>query len=130
MEKGTYLLIEDQDVDIMIVEKMMGRIRPGLKAIVVRNGKSALDKLKEILSGNKEDFPGFIFLDLIMPLFDGFQFLDAYYREIYPIAPDLSVVVLSSSVHEKDKKKCLGYPFVKEYLLKPFNTNAFEELGV
>lgn len=124
----TYLIIDDDDIDKMIVQRMMQRVRPGLEQREMADGKEALSYLEDCLK--ERDVPRFILLDLVMPLWDGFMFLERYMERIYPSIPDVPIVILSSSVHGRDREKCLEYPFVKEYMLKPFSKDAFMELNI
>jgi len=127
-QNNHYLIIEDDHIDKMIAERMIERIHPEIEQRGTSDGEEAISYLRKCLEGN--NVPRFILVDLIMPLSDGFQFLERYNSELYPKMPEVPVLILSSSIHERDKKKCLGYPFVKEYMLKPFDSKLFKELEI
>ncbi|PKG44305.1 response regulator, partial [Psychroflexus sp. MES1-P1E] len=70
----------------------------GFNAITaVTDGKQALDSLK------KEDCPDLVFLDLNMPVLDGFSFLTQAEKEI--LCMQMNVVILTSSTRQKDKDR-------------------------
>jgi len=123
-----YLIIDDDEIDKMIAERMIERIHPKIEQRGTMDGEQAISYLRKCTEENS--IPKFILLDLIMPMSDGFQFLERYSSELYPKMPDVPVVILSSSIHERDKKKCLGYSFVREYMLKPFDSRLFKELEI
>jgi len=73
--------------------------------------------------------PNFILLDLVMPLMDGFDFLEVYERDIQPHLSEPKIIVLTSSIHAIDQKKAAKYQCVKAYMVKPFNLKEFINIG-
>ncbi|MFD2553056.1 response regulator [Sphingobacterium tabacisoli] len=57
-----------------------------------------------------------IFLDLNMPLVDGWQVLDELRNEN---AKNIFVVIITSSIDPKDKKRAERYPMVIDFIVKP-----------
>lgn len=57
-----------------------------------------------------------IFLDLNMPLVDGWQVLDKLKAEN---AKNLFVVIITSSIDPKDRKRAENYPMVIDFMVKP-----------
>ena len=127
MSENYYLLIEDEPIDALIASSLLKRLHPSLTCKNLKDGKEALEYLKGL---SKKEMPLFILLDLIMPIYDGFDFLEDYQRDIYRKFPDLAVMILSSSVHKRDMAICDRYPFVKEYLIKPLDTKIFDSVGI
>ena len=60
-----------------------------------------------------------LFLDLSMPLMDGWQLLEALQK--LEMVDNIHVVILTSSPDTKDRLKAFTYPQVIEYLEKPLN---------
>src|SRR5690606_34954928 len=81
------------------------------------NGKEALDLLNGYLSGSNA-VPDVIFLDLNMPIMDGFAFLEAFKRVNIPNKEMVSIVIVTSSTDPADiaKAKAMG---IDHYLTKP-----------
>ncbi len=75
------------------------------------------------------DAPSFILLDLVMPLMDGFDFLEVYERDVQPYMNEPNVIILTSSIHEIDKRRALKYKSVKAYMVKPFNLKEFMNIN-
>ena len=84
------------------------------------NGRDALDKL---LSMSTEDLPGCIFLDIRMPVMDGFTFLDEI--ELRPIElAGIPVCITSANV---DLSQAVNHPAVIETIRKPMDLERLYE---
>lgn len=94
--------------------------------IVYDNGKEALDDLKALVNSN-EELPDVIFLDLNMPIMNGWQFLH-HFCEIPDIETKTSIYILSSSVCSEDHEKAKAYGIVKDFIEKPFTDAKFSSL--
>ena len=60
---------------------------------------------------------------------DGFEFIEHYEQLFFTKYPESSVVVITSSVSEKDKQRALSYKSVSRFLLKPFTEKGLEEIA-
>lgn len=77
---------------------------------------------------NSEKIPDFIFLDLNMPVKDGFGFLAEFAELNENIRKKSRVVVLSSSISPDDINRASTNPFVHKYLNKPLTDKYLEAL--
>ena len=76
----------------------------------------ALDFLKS--NPPKEELPDMLFLDINMPVLDGWQFLEEYLK-LSP-TPDIPVVMMSSSIDQCDLEKAKSYQdHLLAYIPKP-----------
>jgi CheY-like chemotaxis protein len=88
------LLMDDNDIGIFLSKMVLTKM--GFNAITaVTDGKQALDNLK------KKNCPDLVFLDLNMPVMDGFSFLARALKEILCIK--MKVVILTTFTCQKDK---------------------------
>ena len=83
------------------------------------NGAIAVEFLENALASGVEALPSIIFLDLKMPVLNGFDVLQ--WMRQRKVLSELPVVVLSGSEQQDDKEKArqLG---AKDYLVKPVRT--------
>ena len=65
------------------------------------------------------NIPDLILLDLDMPVMDGWEFLDAFME--LPLAKQVCVFVLTSSIHPDDREKVKRYHMVKGFFPKPLD---------
>lgn len=110
MMRPRVLVVEDQQpVRTVLTEILDGE---GFEATAAANGRAALQVLEEVQ-------PNCIVLDLVMPVLDGFAFLEAW-RESLPATDHLPVVAISSGMSPPDRERLqdLGVPF---FLMKPFD---------
>lgn len=121
--------MEDSEIDILVADRLIRSHNPTLKPIITNNGMQAIKLLKERkLRG--QGIPSFILLDLVMPYMDGFDFLEVYERDVQIDSIEPNVIVLTSSIHEIDKKEALKFKSVKAYMVKPFNIREFERIRI
>lgn len=114
------LLVDDDAVDVMTVERAMRQLKIDVRLIVAQNGEEAL----RILDSSR-DKPTLILLDLNMPVMNGVEFLrkvksDAVFRRI-------PVVVLTTSCEVDDKRNCFDLS-VAGYMVKPVGYPSFIDL--
>jgi len=67
-----------------------------------------------------------LLLDINMPVMNGWAFLDAL--EARPLHAEISVVLVTSSVDESDRKKAFSYSMVNGFLIKPLSAEQISEL--
>ena len=92
------------------------------------NGQDALSYLKDEKNNTTEELPDLIFLDINMPVMNGWEFLEEY-QKLHPNLPKpMHVYVVSSSVDYSDMQRSRSYKEVSDYLVKPVNRSKYLEL--
>lgn len=82
------------------------------------NGQEALEAIQQWASDG-ERFPDLVFLDINMPMMDGWQFLDEIQKLPSEIRNELPIFVLSSSIDPRDLSRSGEYEEVMGYIAKP-----------
>jgi len=90
------LLIEDDNVDVMTVERALRDLKIANKLVITSNGEQALEYLRT--NGNKK--PCIILLDLNMQKMDGTEFLKTVKTD--EALKKIPVVVLTTSSQQQD----------------------------
>jgi len=119
------LIAEDDPNDVFLLRRAFQKAGLANPLVVVHNGQEAIDYLGgEGTHANRreENFPALLFLDLKMPLMDGFDVLA--WLNNRPCKQKLPVIVLTSSNQEKDIRQAREMG-ADEYRVKP---QQFEEL--
>jgi CheY-like chemotaxis protein len=121
---GGILLIEDDRVDIMTVERALSKSRFSHTLHVARTAVEALAMLRGEGRDDVSLRPELILLDLNLPRMSGIEFL----REIRsdPALDALRVIVLTSSNEPSDREAAFKYE-VEDYIVKPHSFDAFAE---
>ena len=125
------MLIDDNEIDNLINQKMIEAsgitehiyTHTGARSAIefLRNMEKLHDTVKNVL-------PDLIFLDIDMPLMDGFQFLDEFEKLNDETKNHCSVVMLTSSISPADVNKSKKYEYVKKYFNKPLSQENLEKL--
>ncbi len=116
------LLVDDDEVDVMNVQRAFKRNNISNPLYVANNGLEALEMLRGAAA-----IPGprrLILLDLNMPKMNGLEFLRAIRDD--PVLRPLTVVVLTTSDDERDRIEAYNLN-VAGYILKPVTFSAFVE---
>jgi CheY-like chemotaxis protein len=116
------LLVEDDEVDVMNIQRAFKKNNIANPMWVAGNGLEALEMLRQdkVPAGRR-----LVLLDLNMPKMNGIEFL----RELRgdPALAPTSVVVLTTSNDDRDKVEAYNLN-VAGYLLKPVTFASFVEL--
>lgn len=117
------LIVDDSEADRYLLKRMISATKLEVQIYEEHNGVEALEFLKDYhanLARYGEDFPPCLcFLDVNMPLMNGWEFLAAWEEHRQQAEVDLmTVVMLSSSSDLLEQKKIGDYAFVDGFLVK------------
>jgi CheY-like chemotaxis protein len=121
------LLVDDNDTDNFIHKRIIELAGFSKNIIVKNSGKSAL----EFLESNQvtpNSIPGVVFLDINMPIVDGFVFLFEYDNFPEEIKQKCKIVILSSSDNKKDIDRIVDNEYVVHFITKPLSEESLDEL--
>ena len=76
-----------------------------------------------------KNLPDVIFVDLGIPVSDGWHFLYVYNRIYNSICKNIEIYVVTVSVNKSDNARMSAYPFVKQYITKPISMDQFRMIG-
>lgn len=116
------LLVEDDEVDIMNVQRAFKKNNITNPLHVARNGVEALEMLKGKDPSKVISSPRVILLDINMPRMGGIEFLSEIRKQ--PEFKSISVFVMTTSNEESDKIAAYDLN-VAGYILKPLSFEGF-----
>ena len=121
------MLVDYNDTDNFISKRIIEITEFSDKVIVKNSGKSALDYLFEN-EQIADNIPDIIFLDINMPIVDGFVFLYEYEKFGNTVKDKCRVIILSSSDNKRDIDKIINNDFVIKFVTKPLTERTLEEI--
>jgi CheY-like chemotaxis protein len=121
------LLVDDNDTDNFISKRIIEITGFADRVEVKNSGKSALEFLREN-QNNPHNIPGIIFLDINMPIVDGFVFLYEFEKFSELVRNKCKVIILSSSDNKRDIDKIVNNNHVIKFITKPLTEVSLEEV--
>lgn len=125
------LCVDDDPITLMLCKKVIQKSNLSKEIDTAVNGEDALNYFDNITSGasaNNTDYPKLIFLDLNMPVMNGWEFLDVFTKNYASNFFDTKVIVLSSTIDPDDIDKSKEYPMVIDFLSKPITAEILDLL--
>lgn len=122
------MLVDDNDTDNFISRRIIEITKFAGDVVIKNSGKSALEYLEDHKSTH-EKLPDLIFLDINMPIVDGFVFLYEFEKFDYSIKDKCKVIILSSSDNKRDIDKIVNNDHVIKFITKPLTEIALDEVS-
>ncbi len=124
---NTCCLIDDDHIFIYGTKRMMRNIDFCEEIIEFNEGESAIEGFTHMIANNIP-LPELIFLDLNMPIMNGWEFLDEWLKLPEKITGKVSIYILSSSVDPRDLEKVKEYSIINNYILKPLSIKILSNI--
>ncbi|HAI76042.1 MAG TPA: response regulator [Microscillaceae bacterium] len=116
----TICIVDDDPIHIFTTKQVLQKEAVCKHLISFPNGKDAYEVLSAAAQAG-EPLPDLILLDLNMPIWDGWDFLDEFSKLSLP--KNIPIYIVSSSNHPDDLQKATQYPIVSQFLLKPLTAD-------
>jgi CheY-like chemotaxis protein len=121
------MLVDDNETDNFISKRIIELANYADKIIIKNSGKLALEYLEQE-KNNPENLPDLIFLDINMPVVDGFVFLYEFEQLSETVKQKCKIAILSSSDSKNDIERVINNEFVVRFVTKPLTVEVLEDL--
>ncbi len=122
MSKKIFLLIDDDPIISLVHQEVILNTYSNAEVIRANTGDEALKKLKNSPS------PHYIFLDINMPVMNGFAFLDKLLVNKPEFMRFTKVILVTSSVNPLDIDRSKQYECVIDFVSKPLTRSYMTQL--
>ncbi|MEP5254615.1 response regulator [Winogradskyella rapida] len=120
-------VIDDDDIYQFTITKILSSIKMNKKILLFSDGEEALDFMIDNLYSDSE-LPDVIFLDINMPIMDGFQFMEEYVKLKPKLNKEITIYMVSSSVDPVDIAKAKSISDISDYIIKPIEVKQLKAL--
>ena len=125
------LLVDDDDTTNHVNKRLLTRLNIAHEIKTFSNGQEAILYLNESCGPAKKPentCPDLIFLDIKMPVMDGFSFLEAYENAQLDIDDPIIIMMLTSSASFYDLERLKSFQKVKKHLAKSLTETDVKDI--
>jgi CheY-like chemotaxis protein len=123
----TIFLIDDDPVFVYLTKKIICSTTGDCQIREFADGELAIDQLKEICN-DPDLLPDVIFVDLSMPVMDGWEFLNEYHLLKPKLCKSIELFIVSSSISPQEVERSKNYHAVTDFLIKPVAKGKIAEI--
>ncbi len=123
------MLVDDNEIDNLINQEMIRSTNFADEILVFQTGQEALAYLEDNQKSS-DLLPEIIFLDINMPVMNGFQFLGLFEELSESVQLTCKIIMLSSSISPKDIDQAASSRYVRKYLNKPLNERYLGAIAI
>jgi CheY-like chemotaxis protein len=120
-------ILDDDIITTHLMKEMLNDVSFVKSFHIENNGWQALEYLQAI--ARKDTFPDVLLIDLKMPEMDGYEFIEHFEEQFLSLHPASNLLVLTSSVSEKDRQKAMRYKSVSNFIQKPLTEDKLAEIA-
>ncbi|TVZ28453.1 CheY-like chemotaxis protein [Gillisia sp. Hel_I_86] len=121
------LLIDDDEAVNFIHNRVIKKSGCANEVAIARNGQEAIDFLITKVD-NKYPQPDLIFLDINMPVMNGWEFLEAYEKLEKEQKGKELIVMLTTSLNPDDKEKAKKIAHINDFHPKPLSVEHLNKI--
>lgn len=126
---NSIFIIDDDAITVFGIKKLLSAVVICDNVNSFSNGKLAIDHISNLLADEKE-LPEIMFLDLNMPIMDGWDFLDEFIK--LPIHKKIVINIVTSSINKEDREKAEAFKcrthHTLSYNTKPLNKQEIQNI--
>ena len=120
-------IIDDDEIYKFTVKKTLEIKQLAKRTLVFSDGEEGIKFLSSNLE-NVDELPDLIFLDINMPIMDGFQFMDEYIKIHPKFSKKITIYMITSSVDPVDYEHAKKYTEISDFIVKPINAEDLEAI--
>ncbi|MFN5324216.1 MAG: response regulator [Bacteroidota bacterium] len=126
-DKLEFFVMDDDEIFIYLIKSVLERSSYASAVHVFTSTPEALSWIYARVDRG-EKLPDLMIVDIRMPLMSGIDLLEKISKLPEKSLKGTKACMLTSSLTESDKKASMAYPFVIDYINKPFSREKLNDL--
>lgn len=122
-------VVDDDRIYRFTIERYLKVHKLTRQVIEFSNAEDALNFLESNVN-NSEVLPDIIFLDVNMPIIDGWKFMMKYQEFANRLSKSIRIYMFSSSIDTRDRDRAKDFPEISDFIVKPISEQKLKELFV
>ena len=127
MKPVNVLIVDDDKLFVFLTKKTINGTKIATNVTEFTDGQEAIEYLKQN-AVNRDALPDIIFLDLSMPIMDGWEFIEEYKTVKPQMHKDIKLFIFSSSISPHDIERAKNIGEVSDFIIKPLVSEKFVEM--
>lgn len=127
MQHRTIFLIDDDPLTNYIHRRVIAS-KYAFNIVEFTDPVKALETLQQYTPAEADQLPEIIFVDINMPHMDGWEFLEAFQKLPDFVLAKCDVIMLSSTINQREIERARTYGVVKEFVSKPLSLDTLAML--
>ena len=123
-----FIVIDDDSVNNMVCRFVIKSAAGELEIQTFINPETGFGYIEKEYADNENEMPIVLFLDINMPTWSGWEFLENFEKLNEQIKKQIKIYMLSSSVDLKDIERARSNPYVVDYIVKPLTTKVVSQI--
>ena len=123
----SFMLVDDDEIFNYLIKSVIEKSERTRHVESFVSSVEALSWLHERIDMG-EPLPDILLLDIRMPRISGIELLEKISKFPAKALNGSRICMLTSSLNDRDKEASLAYPFVMDYINKPFTREKFNSL--
>lgn len=120
-------LIDDDDIYQFLLKKELKNTKIVDNTMIFSNGAKAMDFIANA-KDEPDELPDVIFLDINMPIMNGWQFLDEFVQMRPRLSKEITILIITSSFDPRDMERAKQYSEISDYIVKPVTRDHLVEV--
>lgn len=120
-------LVDDDKVFQLIASRTIKATHLTTKILQFTNGMEAIEYLQNNAENN-EAMPDILFLDINMPIVDGWMFMEDFINLKHRVKKVIRIYMVSSSIDPRDVERARSMADIREYVIKPISQDKFAQM--
>ncbi len=122
------LLIDEDATNNLIFRKLATSTKLTDDLVTCISALDGLDYLNDCIKSG-DSLPEVIFLDIKMPIMNGWEFLEEYQKIKPSFSSKINIFILSTSNNPDDFERAKQFSDVEKYLVKPLSIKILKEIA-